>query len=295
MTPEAWLFRNSYLPSRDAASRLRGSEVRIGLCILARNAAATLGRHLLLLKHGWPRGTGPWSEILVADLGSTDTTSEIGREHGAAVLEPADRLAASLEPPADGDGLASALRVSTSEILLVLPADLIRLDVAGIATMVRVLLDDPNIKLCLGASEVDGGPLSALGTRPVLSSLHPDLAVVVDPTTPLLALRTSAIRELPLALTAGYESALVVDCCAAHGLDSLAQVRLDPLEWETRDPRLEPGRAFRTMVALLESLKRAGRLSTSRELGHLLPRPMEWGQSGPRLVTGLEVFPWART
>jgi hypothetical protein len=48
------------------------------------------------------------------------------------------------------------------------------------------------------------------------------------------------------------------------------------------------------MVALLESLKRAGRISTSRELCHLLPRPMDWGESGPRLVTGLEVFPWNR-
>jgi hypothetical protein len=294
MTPEAWLFRNSFLPSREAPARLQGSDVRLGLCLLARNAAATLGRHLLLLRHGWPGGTAPWSEILVADLGSTDATQEIAREHGAKVLEPADRLAATLDPSADGDGLARALAVTESEILLVLPADLIRLDVAGIATMVRTLLDDPHLELCLGASEINGGPLSALGSRPVLSALHPELAVVIDPTTPLLALRTGAIRELPLALTAGYESALVVDCCTRHGLDSLAQVRVEPLEWEIKDPRLEPGRAFRTMVALLESLRRAQRLSTTRELGHLLPRPMDWGEKGPRLVTGLEIFPWTR-
>ncbi len=294
MTPEAWLFRNSFLPSRDAPARLKAKEASIGLCLLTRNAAFTLGRHLLLLQHGWPGGNAPWSEIIVADLGSTDSTLDIGREHGAVVLEPAERLAATLESPADGDGLARALAATKSDILLVVPSDLIRLDVAGIATMIRSLLDDPNIQLCMGASEIDGGPLSALGTRPVLAALHPELAVVIDPTTPLLALRTAGIRDLPLARTAGYECALVVDCRAAYGLDSLTQVRVPPLEWEVQDPRLEPGRAFKTMVALLEALRRAGHISTVRELGHLFPRPKDWGDNGPRLVTGLEVFPLMR-
>ena len=294
MTPESWLFRNSFISSRDALSRLRNPEARIGLCLLTRNAAFTLGRHLLLLRHGWPGGVAPWSEILVADLGSTDSTAEVAREHGAVFLEPAERLAATLEPPSDGDGLARALAATKSDILFVVPSDLIRLEVASIATMIRALLDDPAVHLCLGVSEVDGGPLSALGTRPLLAALHPELALVVDPTTPLLALRTAGIRDLPLALTAGYEAALVVDCRAAHGLASLAQVRIPRLEWEVEDPRLEPSRAFRTIVALLEALRRTGHFSTTRELGHLFPRPRDWTENGPRLVSNLEVFPWTK-
>lgn len=293
MTPEAWLFRNSFLPSRDAPATLKSSDLRIGLCLLTRNAAFTLGRHLLLLRHGWPGGNAPWSEVLVADLGSTDSTLDIAHAHGAVVLEPAERLAATLEPPADGDGLVRALAATKSDILLVVPSDLIRLDVASIATMIRSLLDNPSVQLCLGASEIDGGPLSALGTRPVLAALHPELAAVIDPTTPLIALRTAGIRDLPIARTAGYECALVVDCRSVHGLDSLAQVRVPPLEWEIEDPRLEPGRVFKTLVALLEALRRTGHISTDRELGHLFPRPKEWGDDGPRIVTRLEVFPWS--
>jgi len=292
MTPEAWLFRNSFLPSREAPASLKPGDVRIGLCLLTRNAAFTLGRHLLLLRHGWPGGSAPWSEILVADLGSTDSTLEIARQNGAVVLEPAERLAATLEPGADGDGLMRALAATKSDILLVVPSNLIRLDMASIAGMIRTLLDDASIQLCLGASEIDGGPLAALGTRPVLAALHPVLAVVIDPTTPLLALRTAGIRDLPLARTAGYECALVVDCRAVYGLDYLAQVRVPPLVWEVADPRLDPGRAFKTLVALLEALRRTGHISTDRELGHLFPSPKEWGDSGPRLVTSLEVFPW---
>jgi hypothetical protein len=294
VTPESWLFRNSFLPSRDALARLRSTEAKIGLCVLTRNAAFTLGRHLLLLQHGWPGGIAPWSEILVADLGSTDSTGDIAREHGAIFLEPAERLAATLEPPSDGDGLARALAATKSDILFVVPSSLIRLDVASIATMIRSLLDDPAIQLCLGASDAEGGPMSTLGTRPLLAALHPELALVVDPTTPLLALRTAGIRDLPLARSAGYECALVVDCRANHGLESLAQVRVPPLEWEVLDPRLDPARAFKTVVALLESLRRTGHLSTTRELGHLYPRPKDWTASGPRFITSLEVFPWTK-
>jgi glucosyl-3-phosphoglycerate synthase len=294
VTPEAWLFRNSYLPSRDAPQRLRSAASRIGLCLLSRNATTTLGRHLLLLQHGWPGGHSPWSEILVADLGSTDATHEIARQYGGTFLEPVEPLAASLDPSADGDGLYRALARTESEILLVVPADLVRLDLTAVATMIVTLLDNSQIQLCLGTSEVDGGPLAALGARPILAALCPELAVISDPTAPILALRTSAIRELPLARTAGYESALVVDCAAEHGLQSIAQVRSEPLEWEHQDPRLEQGRSFRTLVALVEALRRRGHLSTTAELGHLLPRPRDWSDDGPRLVTSLEVFPWAR-
>lgn len=294
MTPEAWLFRNSFLPSRDAPQRLHGDHPKVGLCLLARNAANTLGRHLLLLQHGWPGGIAPWSEILVADLGCTDSTAEIARLHGGTFIEPLEPLAASLDPAADGDGLFRALAATACEILLVVPADLIRLDLVSVATMICTLVDNPDIQLCLGTSQVDGGPLSALGARPILAALCPELAVISDPTAPILALRTSAIRDLPLARTAGYEAALVVDCAAEHGIQSLAQVKSEPLEWELGDPRLETGRSFRTLVALLEALRRRNHLTTTAELGHLLPRPRDWSDSGPRLVTSLEVFPWAR-
>jgi glucosyl-3-phosphoglycerate synthase len=294
MTPEAWLFHRSFRATREDPAKLRGCGLKLGVCVLARNAAATLGRHLLLLQHGWPGGTAPWHEIFVADLGSTDATAEIAREHGAVLSEPADRLVATVESAADGDGLARVLALTESDLLLVVPADLLRVEFGVAASLLAALVQDPCLHLCLSASEPDGGPLATLGTRPVLAALVPELAVVSDPTSPLFALRTSAIRELPLARTGGFECALVAECHLRHGIASIGQVRAPSFEWSDRDPRLDPGRSFRSTLALLETLRASGRISTPRELGHLLPQPRDWADDGPRIVTSLEIFPWER-
>ena len=292
MTPEAWLFHNSFQPSPDAPAMLRNAKEKIGVCVLARNASNTIGRHLLLLQHGWPGGTAPWHELIVADLGSTDGTVEISREQAARISEPREKLVASIEPPADGDGLARALAMTESDILLVVPADLIRLDLPSAATLLARLVENPELALCLGAATAEGGPLSTLGTRPVLAALLPELALLSDPTTPLFALRTALIRDLPLAGTSGYECALVAACHLRLGLGSIGQVKVPSLEWNETDPRLDAGRAFRSVVALLETLREAKRITTDRELGHLLPRPREWSDASPRVLTTLEVFRW---
>ena len=292
MTPEAWLFRRSLSPGRGDIARLQAASARLGVCLLSRNSTHTLGRHILLLRHGWPGGASPWHEIIVADLGSTDGSQEIARENGARLTEPLEKLVASIEAPADGDGLARALEMTESDILLVAPADLVRLDMGAAAAMVAALVDDPTLSMCMAASQVDGGPLATLGARPVLAALIPELAVVADPTTPLFAVRTSALREAAIARTGGFECALVAEFHRLQGLACLGQVRTPPLEWIHQDPRLEPGHAFRSVLALLESLRTGGRISIPQELGHLLPRLRDWTDDGPRILTTLEVFPW---
>ncbi|MBK9579178.1 MAG: hypothetical protein IPK50_19130 [Fibrobacterota bacterium] len=295
MTPEAWLFRNSILPTRDAPARLAShQQVRIDLCLLARDSSSTLQRHLLLLRHGWPGGKSPWRRILVADLGSSDNTCQIAEEAGATLLAPENPRAAESEPSADGDGLQRALEHSDADILLVAPANVLRLEMDSLATLALSLVERPELALCQGASSVAGSELSLLGLRPLLAALCPPLAVFSDPASPLLAVRPDKIRDLPLAKTGGYEAALVVDCWFKFGLSSLSQVLTGSLEWHDRDPRSAPSHSFRSQLALLEALRRAGRLHTNQEFGHLLPVPQEWSAKGPRILTQMEVFPWLR-
>ncbi|HNY30113.1 MAG TPA: hypothetical protein PKO15_04420 [Fibrobacteria bacterium] len=296
MTPEAWLFRNSLLVSRDAPSKLAAcTDLTMDLCLLSRDSSSTLQRHLLLLRHGWPGGSTPWRRILVADLGSIDNTCQIAVDAGADLLAPDNPRAAQCEPSADGDGLAQALEHSDADILLVAPANVLRLDMDGLATLALALAQRPELALAQGAGAVGGSTLSLLALRPLLSVLCPPLSVLSDPASPLLALRPAMIRELPLARTSGYEAALVVDCWARHGLASLAQVLTGPLDWHQADPRTEPGHSFRSQLAILEALRRAERIQSNQEFGHLLPQMQDWSSQGPRVLTQMEVFPWLRT
>lgn len=296
MTPEAWLFRNSMLPSRDAPAKLAAhSNLSIDLCLLARDSSATLQRHLLLLRHGWPGGKAPWRRIFVADLGSSDNTCQIAIDAGATLLEADNPRAAMIEPPADGDGLQRALDQSDADVMMVAPANVLRLEMESLATLALALVERPEIALSQGACSAEGCDLSFLGLRPLLAALCPALSVVSDPASPLLALRPDKIRELPLARTGGFEAALLVDCWARYGLASLSQTLTGPSQWHGSDPRRSPSHGFRSHLALLEALRRAQRIATPQEFGHLLPVPQDWSTDGPRIVTQMEVFPWLRS
>lgn len=293
MTPEAWLFRNSLLVGKEAPAKLaRLTDRNIDLCLLSRDSSSTLQRHLLLLRHGWPGGQSPWRRILVSDLGSSDNTCQIAAEAGATVVAPENPRAAQCEPSADGDGLHRALSQTDADVLLVAPANLLRLDMDALASLALALLERPELSMVQGAGSVAGSDLSLLALRPLLAALCPPLAVFSDPSSPLLAIRPEAIRQLPLARTSGYEAALLVDCWSKFGLSSLAQVLTGPVQWHHQDPRSTPHHSFRCQLAVLEALRRAQRIQTSQEFGHLLPQPQDWTAQGPRIQTHLEIFPW---
>lgn len=293
MTPESWLSNHSLLPDPAAARRLREaseSGTRLGVVLLAHDAATTIGRHLLLLRHGWPGGTAPWTEILVADLGSADSTLDIARTHGAEILAEPDRPARTA---AMGDGLAQALAKTESDILVVVPASLVRIEIEAVAALMAAMLDHPAARIAMGAESAQGCEISRYSLRPLLSALCPPLSVLSDPATPFLAIRPKDVKALPLARTNGYEAALAVDCWHLHGLESLLQVLTGPLYWsEAADPRQNSTHAFHAQLAALESLRRAGNLQVPGEFGHILPTPVEWTPEGPRLVSRLEVFDW---
>jgi len=293
MTPENWLSRHSLLPSPDAAKRLSGAArdgVRMGVLLLARDNAATIGRHLLLLRHGWPGGAAPWCEILVADLGSTDATIDIAREHGATVIETSGLRTVS--GIASGDGFVNGVEKSKSDILLVVPANLVRLELDPVAALLAAMLDHPACRIAIGAESASGSVLSKLSLRPLLAAVCPDLSVVSDPASPLFAIRPAEVKSLPLARTEGYEAALAVDCWNLHGLESIVQVLVGELQWAGGDPRQNPTHAFHCQLAVLEALRRAGRIQVQGEFGHILPTPEDWTESGPRVVSRLEVFDW---
>lgn len=295
-TPESWLQERTFRPqageARELGRALRAAGLASDVLLVGRDCATTLGRHLLTLRHGWPGGGSPFGQILFSDLGSTDGTVEIARADGIEVLSPPSPRAASLAPAATGDGLVRALETTRADLLLVLPASLVRIDLDAVAALLACLHRHPSALLALGFEGARGGSLSRLLVRPILAALHPELSVLADPACPLLALRPEAFRSRPIARCAGFEPSLAVEAWRMGGLDALCQVRLAPLEWGEAGQEIAPGTEATCALALLESLRRADRLVPSQEFGHLSSLLVDAPDGGLRARTRLEVFPW---
>jgi len=297
LTPEDWLerrtLRSGPREARDLLDNLREANLTIDVVLFARDAATTLGRHLLTFRHGWPGGLSPFGQILVTDLGSTDNTVEIAEEAHATVLLPESPRAASLAPAAPGDGLVRAMASSLADILLLVPADLVRLDLDSVAGLLVSFCRFPSLQLAMGFQGSGGSDASHLLARPLLSALLPELSVLADPACPVLALRRTAFLSVPIARTSGFEPSLAVEAWRLGGLEALCQVRLPKLEWGDHCEPLDEGAAFRCTLALLESLRRARRLSTPQEMGHLASSLADAPSGGLLARTRLDVFPWS--
>ena len=295
LTPEDWLARRTLHPSPNEArmlgSRLSEAGLTADVLLLARDAASTIGRHLLTLMHGWPGGRSPFGRILVADLGSTDSTIEIAQGTAATVLPPDSPRAASLAPAADGDGFARALSASQADLLLVAPAGLTRLDLDAAASLLDSFRQFPSLLLAQGFQGADSSPLSTNLARPILAALLPELGLLADPTCPILAVRRASFLASPIARSSGYEPSLLVEAWKQGGLDALAQTRIAPLAWDTR-VLPDEGTPFRCALALLESLRRARRLSTPQEFSHIASSLVDIPSGGIQARAQLQVFPW---
>jgi hypothetical protein len=187
--------------------------------------------------------------------------------------------------------VARALQASTADILLVLPAHLARIPLAGIAEMVLGMLEWPEVVFVQAFASQQGTHASD-PLRFLLAVLSPHLAGLVAPTSPVLALRCPAARSLPLALSSGYEAALAVDVWKSHGMEGLAQVGIPPLEYHNQHESEEQGQGFRATLAVLEALQRAGQIQLPNVMGHILPILQELPDGKLRERSQLEIFAW---
>ncbi len=77
-----------------------------------------------------------------------------------------------------------------------------------------------------GSTSTEGGRVTELVARPLISLWWPELAGVVQPLAGEWAARRCLMESLPIPVGYGVELATLMDTAARHGLDALAQVDL---------------------------------------------------------------------
>jgi glucosyl-3-phosphoglycerate synthase len=250
---------------------------RISLCIPARNEAATVGRIVSTLHAALVRDHPLLDELVVLDHASTDETAAVSRDAGATVIS-ADLVLPEYGPAiGKGDVLWRSLATTSGDIVVWLDADLVGLTADVVVGLVGPLLVDPSVTMvravyerALAGQVGEGGRVTELTARPVLSLLHPRLAHVRQPLGGEYAARREVLEAVPFEPDYGVEMGLLIDVAAGWGAESIAQVDVGQRVHRNRPLSSLTGQAREVLRA---ALSRADTSASAGLRGDLPLRP----------------------
>jgi glucosyl-3-phosphoglycerate synthase len=210
---------------------------RISVVIPARNEQRTVGRVVSTLRQALVTDLPLVDEIVVMDSDSTDATGDVAARAGATVHRAKDVAPELGTFPGKGEALWKSLLVTTGDLLVFVDADLTRWGPHFVTGLLGPLLADPGVRLVKGfyervrtdrdgATSTEGGRVTELVARPLLSLWWPELAGVVQPLAGEWAARRGLMESLSIPVGYGVELSTLLDTAAGHGLDALAQVDL---------------------------------------------------------------------
>ena len=210
---------------------------RISVVIPARNEQRTVGRVVAVLRQALVTDLPLVDEIVVMDSDSTDATGSVAARAGATVHRAKDVAPELGTFPGKGEALWKSLLVTTGDLLVFVDADLTRWGPHFVTGLLGPLLADPGVRLVKGfyervrteddgSTSTEGGRVTELVARPLLSLWWPELAGVVQPLAGEWAARRGLMESLSIPVGYGVELSTLLDTAAGHGLDALAQVDL---------------------------------------------------------------------
>jgi len=223
-------------PAGRLADRKRDLGLTVSVVIPARNEEATVGEVASRIA-ALAADTGLVDELVVIDSDSTDKTSEAAARAGATVHR-AREVAPHLEAfPGKGEALWKSLLVTKGDLLVFVDADLTHWGPHFVTGLLGPLLFDQHVLLVKGFYErlyaggdgtvtADGGRVTELVARPLLSLWWPELAGVVQPLAGEWAARRELMESLPIPVGYGIELAVLLDSAREHGIEAIAQVDL---------------------------------------------------------------------
>jgi glucosyl-3-phosphoglycerate synthase len=238
---EAWYRRRTShwqdWPLTELLERKQRRNTRISVVIPARNEERTVAGVVRPLVRALMSETPLVDELVVIDSYSTDATADVASAAGAVVHRARDIAPALGTYRGKGEALWKSLLVTQGDLLVFVDADLTHWGPHFVTGLVGPLLTDEDVRLVKGfytrfrteadgSVSTDGGRVTELVARPVLSLWWPHLAGVVQPLAGEWAVRRSLMESLSIPVGYGVELATLLDTVRRHGLNALAQVDL---------------------------------------------------------------------
>ncbi|WP_322456134.1 glucosyl-3-phosphoglycerate synthase [Nocardioides bizhenqiangii] len=208
-------------------------DTRVSLVVPARNEAGTVGDVVGRVRDRLVDTVSLVDEVVVIDSDSTDGTYDAAASAGAVVHRSSEIRPDLGSHPGKGEAMWKSLFVTTGDVLVFMDADLTDWDTHFVPGLLGPLLTWPEVQLVKGFYErpgergrLDGGRVTELVARPLLSLLFPRLADVVQPLAGEWAVRRSWFATLSVPTGYGVEIGALIDTWRLHDEQGIAQVDL---------------------------------------------------------------------
>jgi glucosyl-3-phosphoglycerate synthase len=179
-------------------------------------------------------------QILVIDAASEDGTADLAARLGAEVHQESELLPRFGQALGKGDAMWRALAVARGDLMVYLDSDTRHFASHFATGMLGPLLCEDGVEFVKAffrrpftgtdgaVSHADGGRVTELTARPLLSAFYPELAALVQPLAGEVAARRSFFDRLPFASGYAVETAMLLRARdALGGTAGMAQVDLD--------------------------------------------------------------------
>lgn len=234
----------------------------VSVCLPARDEAASVGRILTDVRRHLVEGCALVDELLVIDDHSTDETARVAAEAGARVL-PVDDVLPEVGPgEGKGEALWKSVAAARGDLIVWFDADITDFGARFVVGLLGPLLEHADVSFVKGfydrpveGSAHGGGRVTELMARPLVATLFPHLASVVQPLAGEYAGRRSLLERLRFVQGYGVDLGLLIDIAELEGTEAMAQVDLGTRRHRNR-PLEELGP--QALAVLQTALRRAG-------------------------------------
>jgi glucosyl-3-phosphoglycerate synthase len=221
----------------------------VAVVMPARNESETVGAIVHAIQRDLPELV---DEIIVVDDGSVDGTGEIAAKEGAVVV-------GSPGGPGKGQAMRAGIEATDAEIVVFCDADLYEFESHFITRLVEPLRERPDVRFVkavyrrpLGDRPDEGGRVTELVARPLLSLLFPELEHIVQPLGGEYAGRRQVFEDLSFDDGYGVDVGLLIDVAERFGVTAIAQVDLGVRLHRNRPLRQLVPQARAVMASVLE-------------------------------------------
>ncbi len=259
-------FHHSDFPLDRLLERKRES---VTVVLPAREVADTIGPIIEQLRMLDPL----IDQILVVDAASEDGTADIAASLGAEVHQESELLPEFGQALGKGDAMWRALSVARGDLIVYLDSDTRAFSAHFATGMLGPLLCHDDVRFVKAffrrpfttadgeIRPIDGGRVTELTARPLLSAFYPALAAFIQPLAGEVAARRNFFDRLPFATGYAIETSMLLHARdELGGTYGMAQVDLDVRHnYHQPLPQLGP-MAYAVLRVVLERLRADGRL-----------------------------------